>query len=44
MMTTSLLDGITIIALVTAMSLIVCPVLLWVLPDRSHHAKQEQTV
>ncbi len=39
MMSTALLDGFTIIALVTVMSLVVCPVLLWVLPDRSHPAE-----
>jgi hypothetical protein len=44
MMTTSLIDGLTIIALVTAMSLVVCPMLLWVLPDRIHTRNTEQTV
>jgi hypothetical protein len=37
-MTTALLDGFTIIGLVTLMSLVVCPMLLWVLPDRMHTA------
>jgi hypothetical protein len=35
-MTTALFDGFTIITLVTLMCLVVCPVLLWVLPDRIH--------
>ncbi len=38
MMTTSLLDGFAVISLVTLMCLVVCPVLLWVLPDRIHPA------
>lgn len=33
-MTTALLDGFTIISLVTLMCLVVCPMLLWVLPVR----------
>jgi hypothetical protein len=38
MMTTALFDGFTIIGLVTLMTLVVCPMLLWVLPDRIHPA------
>jgi hypothetical protein len=38
MMTTSLIDGFAIIGLVTLMSLVVAPTLVWVLPDRIHPA------
>jgi len=34
-MTTSLVAGLEIIAAVTVMTVVVCPMLLWVLPDRS---------
>jgi hypothetical protein len=33
-MTTSLIAGLEIIAVITVMSVVVCPMLLWVLPDR----------
>lgn len=35
-MSTSLLAGFEIILAVTVMSIVVCPMLLWVLPDRIH--------
>ncbi|MEM6839385.1 MAG: hypothetical protein AAF609_21395 [Cyanobacteria bacterium P01_C01_bin.120] len=35
MLTTSLIQGLEIIAVVSAMTLIVAPVLCWILPDRS---------
>jgi hypothetical protein len=44
MLTTSLVDGFAIIGLVTMMSLVVCPMLLWVLPDRIHPSETSQTV
>ncbi|HEY9764153.1 MAG TPA: hypothetical protein V6D07_16605 [Trichocoleus sp.] len=44
MMTTSLLEGLQIIAVVTAMTIVVCPVLLWVLPNRIHHPEETGTV
>ena len=31
-------NGLEIIAIVTVMSVVVCPMLLWVLPDRIHPA------
>jgi hypothetical protein len=34
MMSPSLIAGLEIIAVVTVMTLVVCPMLLWVLPDR----------
>lgn len=39
MMNTTLIEGLQIILVVTAMTLVVCPVLLWVLPDRIHQPK-----
>lgn len=33
-MTTDFMTGLEIIAIVTLMTLVVCPMLLWVLPDR----------
>lgn len=33
-MTTTLINGLEIIAIMTVMTVVVCPVLLWVLPDR----------
>jgi hypothetical protein len=33
-MTTALINGLEIIAIMTAMTLVVCPMLLWVLPNR----------
>ncbi len=33
-MTTALVHGLQIIAIMTAMTLVVCPILLWVLPHR----------
>jgi hypothetical protein len=43
MMTTELFDGFTIISLVTLMCLVVCPMLLWVLPDRIHPTDSRKT-
>lgn len=40
MMTVSMIEGLQIIAVVTAMSLVVCPTLLWVLPDRLHSSQE----
>jgi hypothetical protein len=34
MLSTSLMQGLEIIALVTAMSVVVSPILCWILPDR----------
>lgn len=34
-MTTALVAGLEIIAAVTLMTVVVCPMLVWVLPDRS---------
>lgn len=42
MMTTELWAGLEIIAAVTLMTLVVCPMLLWVLPDRIHPAGQKR--
>lgn len=33
-MTTALTTGLEIIAIMTVMTVVVCPMLLWVLPDR----------
>lgn len=38
MMNTALIAGLEVIAAVTVMSVVVCPMLLWVLPDRIHPA------
>jgi hypothetical protein len=38
MMDTTLTSGLEIIAVVTVMTLVVCPMLVWVLPDRSRPA------
>ncbi len=35
-MDTALIAGLEIIAVVTVMTVVVCPMLIWVLPDRSH--------
>lgn len=40
MMTVSMIEGLQIIAVVTAMSLVVCPALLWVLPDRLYSSQE----
>ncbi|WP_277882516.1 hypothetical protein [Pseudanabaena sp. FACHB-2040] len=37
MMNSAMIEGLQIIAVVTAMTVVVCPALLWVLPDRIHH-------
>jgi hypothetical protein len=34
-MTTALVAGLEIIAAVTLMTVVVCPMLVWILPDRS---------
>lgn len=33
-MTTALVNGLQVIAIITTMTLVVCPVLLWLLPQR----------
>ncbi len=33
-MTTALMTGLQMIAIITLMTLVICPILLWVLPDR----------
>lgn len=38
MMDTALLTGLEIIAVVTVMTVVVAPMLVWVLPDRRHPA------
>jgi hypothetical protein len=35
-MDNALIAGLEIIAVVTVMTVVVCPMLIWVLPDRSH--------
>lgn len=35
-MDTALIAGLEIIAVVTVMTIALCPMLLWVLPNRSH--------
>ncbi|MEM1311126.1 MAG: hypothetical protein AAF722_17365 [Cyanobacteria bacterium P01_C01_bin.70] len=35
MLTTSLIQGLEIVAIVSAMTLVVAPILCWILPDRS---------
>jgi hypothetical protein len=37
-MDTALVAGLQIIAVVSLMTVVVCPMLLWVLPDRIHPA------
>lgn len=39
MLSTSLTDGLEIILVVTIMTILVSPVLCWVLPDRIHTSK-----
>ena len=35
MMTTSLVQGLEIVAIVSAMAIVVSPILCWILPDRA---------
>ncbi|MEO1401743.1 MAG: hypothetical protein AAFV72_10925 [Cyanobacteria bacterium J06635_1] len=37
MMSSSLLDGLEIVLVVSVTAVVLMPVLLWVLPDRIHH-------
>ncbi|MEO1069952.1 MAG: hypothetical protein AAFW95_12665 [Cyanobacteria bacterium J06638_6] len=37
-MDNALISGLEVIAVVTVMTVVICPMLLWVLPDRSHSA------
>jgi hypothetical protein len=40
MMDSAMIEGLQIIAVVTVMTLVVCPALLWVLPDRIHQSNE----
>lgn len=39
MINAALLDGFEIILVVTVMSVVLCPILCWILPDRFHQSE-----